>query len=133
MQREPLVSIIVCFLDEERFLAEAVDSVLAQTFDDWELWLVDDGSRDASSSIARQLAASTPGRIEYLEHAGHTNLGLSASRNAGIQRARGRYIAFLDADDSWYPHKLEEQVAILERHPQAAMVIGASKHWRSWS
>ena len=133
MQREPLVSVIVCFLDEERFLAEAVQSVRAQIFADWELWLVDDGSSDGSSAIARQLAASDPGRIEYLEHAGHGNLGLSASRNAGIRRARGRYIAFLDADDTWYLRKLEEQVSLLERYPQAAMVVGASTYWRSWS
>jgi glycosyltransferase involved in cell wall biosynthesis len=133
MQREPAVSVIVCFLNEERFLAEAVASVVAQTFTDWELLLVDDGSSDASSAIARQLAAAEPGRIDYLDHADHRNLGLSASRNAGIRRARGRYIAFLDADDTWYPPKLLQQVAVLEAHPQAAMVIGASNYWRSWS
>jgi glycosyltransferase involved in cell wall biosynthesis len=133
IQREPMVSVIVCFLNEERFLAEAVHSVLDQTFADWELLLVDDGSTDASSTIARQLAATNPGCIDYLEHADHRNLGLSASRNAGIRRARGRYVAFLDADDTWYPPKLEEQVAILERHPEVAMVVGASRYWRSWS
>jgi glycosyltransferase involved in cell wall biosynthesis len=133
MQREPAVSVIVCFLNEERFLAEAVASVVAQTFTDWELLLVDDGSSDGSSAIARQLAAADSRRIAYLDHADHRNLGLSASRNAGIRRARGRFVAFLDADDAWYPHKLEQQVAILEAHPQAAMVIGASNYWRSWS
>jgi glycosyltransferase involved in cell wall biosynthesis len=94
---------------------------------------VDDGSSDGSSAIARQLAAAARGRIEYLDHADHRNLGLSASRNAGIRRARGRYVALLDADDAWYPHKLLQQVAILDAHPQAAMVIGASNYWRSWS
>ncbi len=133
MQRDPTVSVIVCFLNEQRFLAEAVASVVAQTFTDWDLLLVDDGSSDDSSAIARQLAAAERGRIHYLDHADHRNLGLSASRNAGIQRACGRYIAFLDADDAWYPQKLEQQVAILEAHPQAAMVIGASNYWRSWS
>jgi glycosyltransferase involved in cell wall biosynthesis len=133
MQRDPTVSVIVCFLNEERFLGEAVASVLAQTFADWELLLVDDGSTDGSSGIARDLAASEPDRVRYLDHDGHRNLGLSASRNAGIARARGRYIAFLDADDSWYPGKLHEQVEILDRHPQAAMVIGASTYWRSWA
>ena len=133
IQREPMVSVIVCFLNEERFLTEAVQSVLGQTFADWELLLVDDGSTDASSTIARQLAATHPACVDYLEHADHRNLGLSASRNAGIRRARGRYIAFLDADDTWYPRKLEQQVTILERHPQVAMVVGASSYWRSWS
>ena len=133
MQREPAVSVIVCFLNEQRFLAEAVASVVAQTFTDWELLLVDDGSSDASSAIARQLSTADRGRIDYLDHADHCNLGLSASRNAGIRRARGRFVAFLDADDAWYPYKLGQQVAILEAHPQAAMVIGASTYWRSWS
>jgi glycosyltransferase involved in cell wall biosynthesis len=129
----PAVSVVVCFLDEERFLAEAVASVRAQTFVDWELLLVDDGSHDGSSAQARQWAATEPHRIRYLEHAGHRNLGLSASRNAGIANARGRYVALLDADDCWTARKLEEQVALLEAHPQAAMVIGASLTWRSWS
>jgi glycosyltransferase involved in cell wall biosynthesis len=133
MNAAPAVSVIVCFLDEERFLGEALASVLAQRFGDWELILVDDGSRDGSSAIARALAAQDPQRITYVEHEGHGNLGLSASRNAGIGRARGRYIAFLDADDVWEPHKLDEQVALMETHPRAAMVIGASRYWRSWS
>ena len=133
MKPDPAVTVIVCFLDEEQFLAEALHSVLGQSFADWELVLVDDGSTDASSAIAREIAACEPERIVCIEHAGHRNLGLSASRNAGIARARGRYIAFLDADDTWYPNKLAEQVALLDRHPEAAMVMGASNYWRSWS
>jgi glycosyltransferase involved in cell wall biosynthesis len=133
MPREPAVSVIVCFLNEAPFLAEAVQSIVGQTFTDWELWLVDDGSTDGSSAIAQQLAAADPERMTYTEHAGHSNLGLSASRNAGIARARGRYIAFLDADDVWMPNKLEEQTAILDRHADVALVMGASLYWRSWS
>lgn len=129
----PTVSVVICFLDEERFLGEAVRSVQAQTLTDWELLLVDDGSSDGSSAQARQWAAQDPARVVCIEHAQHTNLGLSASRNVGIARARGRFIAFLDADDAWYARKLEEQVAILAQHPQAAMVVGASQYWRSWA
>jgi glycosyltransferase involved in cell wall biosynthesis len=129
----PTVSVVVCFLNEERFLGEAVRSVKAQTLTDWELILVDDGSGDGSSALARHWAAQDPDRVFCIEHAQHANLGLSASRNVGISRARGRFIAFLDADDVWYPRKLEEQVAILERYPQAAMVVGASQYWRSWA
>jgi glycosyltransferase involved in cell wall biosynthesis len=129
----PTVSVIVCFLDEDRFLGEAVASVMAQRFTDWELLLVDDGSRDGSTALARQFAANEPGRVFYVEHDGHRNLGLSASRNAGIAHARGRYIAFLDADDVWHPNKLDEQVALMAQHPRAALVIGASQYWRSWS
>jgi glycosyltransferase involved in cell wall biosynthesis len=133
MPRAPAVSVIVCFLNEAKFLAEAVHSIAGQTFGDWELWLVDDGSSDGSSEIARQLAATDPERMTCIEHAGHANLGLSASRNAGIAHARGRYIALLDADDVWAPNKLAEQTAILDRHADVAMVMGASLHWRSWS
>jgi glycosyltransferase involved in cell wall biosynthesis len=133
MPRSPAVSVIVCFLNEAPFLAEAVHSIVGQTFTDWELWLVDDGSTDGSSDIARQLAATDPARIGCVEHADHRNLGLSASRNAGIAQARGRYIAFLDADDVWTANKLTEQTAILEQHADAAMVMGASLYWRSWS
>ena len=129
----PTVSVVICFLNEERFLGEAVRSVQAQTLTDWELLLVDDGSSDGSSAQARQWAAEDPARVVYIDHAQHGNLGVSASRNVGIARARGRFIAFLDADDSWYAYKLEQQVAILEQHPHAAMVIGASQYWRSWA
>ncbi len=133
MPRPPAVSVIVCFLNEAPFLADAVHSIVGQTFADWELWLVDDGSTDGSSAIARQLAAADPDRMTYVEHAGHVNLGLSASRNTGIARSRGRYIALLDADDVWFANKLEEQTAILERHRDVALVMGASLYWRSWS
>jgi glycosyltransferase involved in cell wall biosynthesis len=133
MPRAPAVSVIVCFLDEAPFLAEAVQSIVGQTFTDWELWLVDDGSSDGSSAIARQLAAADAERMNYVEHTGHANLGLSASRNAGIALARGRYIAFLDADDVWLPNKLAEQTAILDRHADVALVMGASHYWRSWA
>jgi glycosyltransferase involved in cell wall biosynthesis len=130
---EPAVSVVLCFLNEQRFLGEAVESVLAQTFTAWELLLVDDGSGDQSTALARQYAERHAGRIFYIDHPGHGNLGLSASRNVGIDRARGRYVCFIDADDVWFPRKLEEQTAILGRDPQAAMVIGASEYWRSWS
>jgi glycosyltransferase involved in cell wall biosynthesis len=133
MPRPPAVSVIVCFLDEERFLDEALDSVFAQTFVDWELLLIDDGSSDGSSALARRRAAGYPDRVTYIEHEDHRNLGPAAARNAGLARARGRYIAFLDGDDAWYPRKLEEQIGLMERQPRAAMVVGASNYWRSWS
>jgi glycosyltransferase involved in cell wall biosynthesis len=130
---KPLVSAIIIFLDEERFLPEAVASVLAQTYDAWELLLVDDGSVDASAATARQLAAASPERIRYLEHEGHENRGMSASRNLGIRHARGEYVAFLDADDVWLPHKLERQTSILRDRPDVGMVYGRTGFWYSWS
>jgi glycosyltransferase involved in cell wall biosynthesis len=130
---EPLVSVIVIFLDAEAFIEEALESVLAQTYRRWEVVLVDDGSRDRSSEIARRYAASHADRIRYVEHDRHRNRGMSASRNAGIRESRGEYIAFLDADDVWFAEKLERQVAILAAQPDAAMVCGTSEYWYSWS
>ena len=129
----PAVSVVVIFLDEEAFLEEAVESVLAQTYRDWELLLVDDGSTDRSPAIARSYAARRPGRVRYLEHPGHENRGMSATRNLGVTHARGRYVALLDADDVWRPEKLAEQVAVLEAHPRLGMVCGASEYWWSWA
>lgn len=133
MSRPPAVSVIIIFLNGGHFIREAVDSVLAQSFPDWELLLVDDGSTDDSSAYARDLSAAQPGRIRYLEHPGHENRGMSASRNLGLAHARGRYIALLDADDVWLPGKLQAQVSILDAHPEAGMLYGASLYWHSWS
>jgi glycosyltransferase involved in cell wall biosynthesis len=125
--------VIVIFLDEARFIREAIDSVFAQTYQHWELLLVDDGSRDQSSGIARSIADQHPDKIRYFEHAGHQNLGMSASRNLGIRHAKGNYIAFLDADDVWSPVKLEQQLAIFRAYPDAQMVLGAVQWWFSWT
>ena len=131
--KAPLVSIIICFYNEENYLEEAVDSVFAQRLDDWELLLVDDGSSDTSTYIAKKLAEKHNFKVTYLEHPNHQNKGLSASRNLGIQHARGKYCAFLDADDVWLPEKLSEQLHILKTYPEAVMVCGASKYWYSWN
>jgi glycosyltransferase involved in cell wall biosynthesis len=133
VSNQPLVSVVMIFLNAEKFIQEAIGSVFAQTFDQWELLLVDDGSTDSSTEIARTYAAREPERAQYLEHGGHQNRGTSASRNLGIRNARGKYIAFLDADDVWLPHKLEQQIAILSSQPEAAMVYGAPLYWHSWT
>jgi glycosyltransferase involved in cell wall biosynthesis len=132
MNREPLVSVIMIFLDGERFIEEAVESVLAQTYTRWELLFVDDGSHDASTRIARRYVQKFPEQMRYLEHAGHANCGMSASRNLAIQQAHGEFIAFLDADDVWLQQKLERQVATLRAQPEAAMVYGPTTEWFSW-
>lgn len=133
MAGQPSVSVILIFLNEARFVAEAVASVFAQTYVDWELLLVDDGSTDDSSHIARQVAADHPGRAVYLDHPGHVNHGMSATRNLGLEHARGRFVTFLDADDVWYPDKLRVQVDALSRHPEAAAVVGRLEYWHSWN
>jgi len=129
----PLVSVVAIFLNAERFLDEAIQSVFAQKYAQWELLLVDDGSSDGSSAIARRYAEQEPHRVRYLDHPGHSNRGMSASRNLGLQHARGEYLALLDADDVWLPEKLERQVAILENHPEVALLFGAPLYWFGWT
>ena len=133
MDNCPLVTCVTIFLNADRYLDEAIRSVFAQTYSNWELVLVDDGSTDASSGIALGYASQHPGRVRYVEHPGHVNRGMSASRNAGVALARGEYIALLDADDLWLPEKLAGQVEALEALPEAAMVYDASLHWYSWA
>jgi glycosyltransferase involved in cell wall biosynthesis len=128
----PLVSVITPFLNANPFLEEAIRSVLAQTLSAFELLLIDDGSTDGSSAVARDYAARFPEQIRYFEHTGHTNRGKSISRNLGIGAARGAYLTFLDADDVFLPRKLESQMQLLEQNPQAVMVYGATEYWHSW-
>jgi glycosyltransferase involved in cell wall biosynthesis len=131
-EHQPLVSIITAFLNEERFLQEAVESVLKQSYTNWELFLVDDGSSDRSTAIAKKYEAENFGKIIYLEHDNHSNKGLSASRNFAIEKSKGEFIAILDADDVWLSEKLKDQVAILIKYPEVGMVCGAYEYWHSW-
>jgi glycosyltransferase involved in cell wall biosynthesis len=133
MTDEPLVSAIIIFFNGEKYLEEAIASIFAQTYPNWELLLVDDGSTDASTSIAKRYAAQYPGKVRYLEHCEHQNRGMSASRNLGIAHARGEFIGFLDADDVWLPQKLADQVALLHAYPEAGMVYGRTLIWHSWN
>jgi glycosyltransferase involved in cell wall biosynthesis len=133
MNAESLVSAIIIFLNGEKFLQEAINSVIDQTYTNWELLLVDDGSTDGSSEIALSYAKTWGGKIKYLEHENHQNKGMSATRNVGIKYAKGEYIGFLDADDVWLPNKLAEQVAVFNQYPQCAMVYGRTQIWYSWT
>jgi glycosyltransferase involved in cell wall biosynthesis len=130
---KPLVSAIIIFWNEEQFIEEAIESVLDQTYDHWELLLVDDGSSDRSSDIVRRYTEQYPDKVRYLEHRGHENRGMSASRNLGVRSARGKYISFLDGDDVWLPNKLEEQVAVMETYPEADLVCAPIHMWFSWT
>jgi glycosyltransferase involved in cell wall biosynthesis len=125
--------IIIFFNAGEQFFIEAIESVFAQTYENWELLLVDDGSTDSSTDIAMSYTQKYPEKVYYLEHEGHQNRGMSATRNLGISHAKGEYITFLDADDIWIPNTLEQQVAILDSHPDAAMVYGPIQWWYSWT
>lgn len=128
----PTVSIVTCFYNEEAFLEETIQSVLAQTCTDWELLLVDDGSPDTSPAIAKRYAAAWPDKIIYLQHEHRANKGVCKSRNLGIAKSRGKFIAYLDADDVWLPDKIHSQLNIFDQHPQATVLLEASSYWYSW-
>lgn len=117
----PLVSIITPVYNSSLYLDHAVQSVIAQTFGDWELLLIDDGSADGSFEKMGKWAGTDP-RIKVLHHPRHINKGVSATRNLGITYAKGKYIAFLDSDDEWLPPKLEKQVQILEKNPDIVLI-----------
>jgi glycosyltransferase involved in cell wall biosynthesis len=128
----PLVTVAVPIWNAERFLAEAIESVIAQTWPDWELLLADDGSTDRSPEIARSYAERSPGRggkILCLEHPGQANRGESATRNLGLRAGKGDLFAFLDADDVWLPEKLERQVPLLLARPEAGWLYGNTQYW----
>lgn len=108
----PLVSVIMPSFNAERFIAEAIDSVISQTVEDWELIIVDDASTDATAAIAAAYQRRDP-RIRLIAQT--TNQGAASARNRGLDDARGKLIAFIDSDDIWYPEKTAKQVAALER------------------
>jgi glycosyltransferase involved in cell wall biosynthesis len=107
----PKVSVIIPTYNRLSMLKEAVQSVLIQDLDDFELIVVDDGSTDGTSEEMKQYG----GRVKVIEHT--ENRGVSAARNKGIFHARGKYIAFLDSDDLWVKGKLKIQVAFLDENP----------------
>ena len=115
----PIVSAIVPTYNAQRFLGEALDSALAQSLRDIEIIVVNDGSTDASPTIADRYAALHPGYVRVIHQ---HNQGLCHARNAALAVARGSYFALLDADDVWLPHHLEECVALLERRRDVALV-----------
>jgi len=117
----PVVSVIIPCFNLGAFVGEAVESVLAQTFRDYDVVLVDDGSTDPDTTARLDALAKTPG-VALVRSA---NGGLSAARNIGIKHSTGRYICALDADDRIRPEWLERSVAILESHPHLAFV----SHW----
>jgi glycosyltransferase involved in cell wall biosynthesis len=107
----PAVSVILPCFERLRFLRSAVASVFAQTFSDWELVIVDDGSGSAVQAYLHEVAADPRVRALRLAHSGNP----AAVRNAGLRSAQGEYVAFIDSDDVWLPRKLELQLASLRR------------------
>lgn len=115
----PVVSVVVPAFNAAAYISPALQSVLAQTYRDIEVLVVDDASTDGTVAVVTALAAADR-RIRLIRRA--TNGGPAAARNAGLAAAAGRYTAFLDADDTWLPDKLARQVAAFEAHPGAVLV-----------
>lgn len=116
MSTGPLVTVIVPVYNGERYLASALESVRGQRYTPWEGIVVDDGSTDATPAIARGFA-----EFQYLAQ---QNRGPAAARNAGLEIARGEFVAFLDSDDTMTRAKLEVQVRHLVDHPEIGYVLG---------
>lgn len=114
---DPLISVIIPAYNCERYLRQAVQSVLDQKYPDLEIIIVDDGSTDGTASVAKSFRET----VHYLHQ---PNQGPSAARNRGIERAQGSLIAFADADDLWPAHKFEQQLPYLIRDAKTDIVLG---------
>ena len=118
---KPVVSIMTTTYNRAGMLKEAIESVLDQTYQDWELLVYDDGSTDETQALVQGYQMKDP-RVWY-ERQSHTGLsGIVALRNRALREARGPFIAFLDDDDKWFPEKLKLQVSYLEQHPEKGLV-----------
>ena len=118
------ISIIIPVHNDEAYLGEAIESVLAQTYTDYEIIVVDDGSTDGSAKVAQSFGNQI--RYVYQE-----NARAAAARNRGAKLAEGQFLAFLDADDLWTPNKLTDQVALLQSQSALEAVFGYVDHFYS--
>jgi len=120
----PKVSIIIPTYQHADFVGEAIDSALAQTYTDYEIILVDDGSTDGT----REIVVAYGNQIKYIYQ---DNRGLPAARNTGILASKGQYLSFLDADDVWLPNKLKLEVEFLDTHPSVKLVCSNYSYFGS--
>lgn len=108
----PLVSVITPAYNSEKYILESIESVIAQSWKDWEMIIVDDCSNDLTADIVKKISSSET-RIKLIEL--NSNMGAGKARNIAIDRSRGDYIAFLDSDDVWHPDKLTRQIHFMEQ------------------
>jgi len=123
----PRVSVVIPAFNYAEYLGDALDSVLAQTMDDWECIVVDDGSTDDTPAVARAYA-SRDSRIRFLQQQGR---GPAGARNAGVRESTGTYLQFLDADDRLAPGKLEFHARFLDENPSVDIAYGFSTYFRT--
>jgi len=116
------VSVILPSYNYDRYLSQAMDSVLMQTYENWELIVVDDGSRDASVSLIESYQKKYPDRIRLFFHEDRQNQGLAKTYQLGLKQCTGDYIAFIEADDVWYPDSLAAKFNILEKFKEVVVV-----------
>lgn len=114
MESTPLVTVVTPCYNASKYLSETIDSVIAQSYKNWEMLIVDDCSSDKSVEIIRNYHQKEP-RVKLLQTPNNTG-SPAIPRNIGIEHSAGRYIALLDADDIWYPYKLEQQVKYMEEN-----------------
>ncbi|MGG8363830.1 glycosyltransferase family 2 protein, partial [Bacillus cereus] len=117
MEQKQLVSVVIPLYNTEKYIEETMQSILDQTYKNIEIVIVDDGSKDQSPSIVKNLAEKYPGQVKYVHQ---KNQGVSVARNTGIENASGEYIAFLDSDDLWHPTKIEKQVESMHKNEMDA-------------
>ena len=125
-EKNPTVSVIIPTYNRAHLIGRAIQSVLNQTYQDFEIIIVDDGSTDDTEEVIKKFQRKDE-RIKYVKH--EKNKGSSAARNTGIKLARGKYIAFQDSDDEWLPEKLEKQMRVFENAPERVGVIYTG-YWR---
>ena len=118
----PRVSVITPAYNSARYIQQTVESVLAQTFGDVEYIVVDDGSTDDTRAVLQPYVDAK--RLTYIYQ---NNAERAVARNTGISHSSGEYLAFVDADDVWLPHKLQQQVQVLDAHPDVALVYGRAQ------
>jgi glycosyltransferase involved in cell wall biosynthesis len=126
-----IVSVILPVFNGRQFLASTIESVLGQTWTDYEVIIVDDGSTDGSYELALAYAERSGGRVRVHTHPHHANRGVSASRNLACREARGEYLAFIDADDEWAPEKLEKQMMVLVENADVGLCYSLASIERS--
>lgn len=124
MGRDPLVSVCVPSYNHGQFISMTIESVLAQTYHNVEVVIVDDGSSDNTLAVLERYATRYPSKVRVFTHPGGVHRGISASANLAFQKAEGEYWCGLSSDDLFYPDKVEQQVEFLKRNPHVAFVYG---------